>query len=456
MEFIKRMKNKFLVLGIDGLPPPSHFPYRECLPLISKYFNNKFFALRSEYPLNSVANWYSIFTGMTPLQHRKLDFFWYDFTSQSFKLNDCRDITHMTLWSINESKGGTCLLIDVPFSKEHQLKCSIVAPGLPSIGHSSLKGNSPIPIKNHREFLIAYEKFVRDQNIEVGVQTDHSKVDKKIVLEQCCSTYGAKFDLAKIGVASGTYNLVTLLVTESDRVLHYFASDVLATENGATTDRDSTIAFFNKIDCECNELIKMASLNGFQTVLLSDHGFKRVDKTVHIPNILKEIGLCIYDKKICDALRVDTKNSLVIPSMASLGGLHINRNHDHIRRMHNKDIYKFAENVKSLLLQYSSMELDFCEDILTYFDNKWGERGWYPPELLLKLKGGHRITSKVGVEKTSDSGPLTGSHHEEGVIASDCEDVVQVLECCKLASVVDVLNIIGVKQQNISDMERYL
>lgn len=269
--------NKLVVIGLDGLTWDLIKPLvrNGDLPCFERLLSGGCHSdLRSSYPPVTPPAWTSITTGKNPGKHGLFDFQKISPDFQNTFLYTSMDKMTEEIWDYLSASGLKSIVINLPYSYPPKKINGIMISGMntPSIDSEFV---TPKEIKD--ELLERFPDykfdlewiFYRGRLNKFEADIRDLTVQRRKVFE-----YFLKKD----------WNLFFGVFTETDRAQHVLQDERLK-------------MYFKFLDKELEKLINSIDEDS-NLFLISDHGFNRVDKKIHLNKFLEEQGFLAFKKNV--------------------------------------------------------------------------------------------------------------------------------------------------------------
>ena len=337
------MEKKAVILGLDGLNWEiiSILFNNNIMPNLKKIICNGYGGvLKSTIPPLTGPAWTTFQTGKTPASHG-IGYFG-EFTPEgSLKIFNSTDINGLTFYEIAEIYGKKCFIFNLPFSYPPKVDGDIIFSWLDK-GHKRFYPNN---LLNKQDQDNINEYF--SDNLKIS---DYSYIKKEINQID----YLLKFAKANIHRIN-SYDLLFFLINQTDHCQHRIYDKIVSHKS----NKYQTLYFelMKKIDTIIGLLMDSLGIDSY-IFILSDHGFKKYEKTFHINTWLAEKG---YLKRNLEY----SKNGNIINVM---------KKYVLFNGIFKKPIKLFASYLKKLnsKFQLNRFSIDFDNSIaFTYFSSNY-------------------------------------------------------------------------------------
>lgn len=357
------------VIGIDGadVDEVNRLIGRGRLPnLEALSYDDQAHRVQTHLPAMSASIWTTYVTGVSPGQHGIFDFF--DVGSVT-KLKTSRHVTVPRIWDMLSSDGKRCLVINVPLTYPPEQLNGIMVSGV-----MSKHNDGDVWPEEYKETIQPYtvEPPLDFESViggDIITQMDNAFTRR-------ASAFASLFELGNFDFFFVVFNLL-------DRGGHYFYGE------------RELIRMYENVDALVGEIMEMCP--GWDLLVLSDHGFRSVEKYFFIEEWLLRQGLS--DVKITG---FDIPNSLL--RLIRLVARFIPRNRELQRKIYHKHIGKrgiyhpwsairFYSNASRYLLCHKHRKkevigrLKRCEYIKTIIDAEEYFTGKYVDPRMILLEG---------------------------------------------------------------------
>ena len=276
-------KSKTIIIGLDGVPFDmlKGFADDGTMPNTAKLISGGTFRkMRSSIPDISSVAWSSIITGVNPAQHGIFGFV--DLHPKSYKMcfPNFNTIKADPFWTQTESKS---VIINVPSTYPVKPMNGVHISGFVSIDFA--KSVHPPSIKDTLLSL--------DYRLDVDAMKARESMD--LFLKDVDQTLDARIEAYRYLWETQDFETFMLVFTGTDRLLHFLWD---AYEQKDHQYHEEFVNHFRKIDKAIGEILDRIDDND-NVLMLSDHGFERLDHEVYINYLLEQNGFLSF-KDGCD------------------------------------------------------------------------------------------------------------------------------------------------------------
>jgi len=291
---------KLMLLGIDGLDPTllkrlienGHLKNFDMLFKRGIFGFNKVF-----FPSSSPAIWTSIATGLTPLQHGVLDFI------ETINIGDkVKSVIHLSsvlkgrsIWDYLAMYGYKTIIVNFPLTYPPYPIEGVMVSGFPSPKQDLVAYPSIIEDKLKKlvpqyktEYIPASETIYRSNDTKIKLAYMRS-------INEAIKNMEIRVKLWKHLVQKYDWNFTSLVLTEIDRIQHVLF--------GHPHCYKHIIKLYEGLDRLVGEVIKTIEEFNADVLIVSDHGFERLNKYISLPKILETMNLQYTSNPVFSIMR---------------------------------------------------------------------------------------------------------------------------------------------------------
>ncbi len=291
-----------MIIGIDGVPYSLLNTYvnQDVMPNLKKILTQGFrlYQMNASVPDISSVSWTSFNTGVNPGEHGIYGFTDLEPDSYSFRFPNLKDVKAPPFWDIlGKRNNATSTLIQrYPFRTAHPRRSIVfnvphTYPALPMNG-ILVSGFVAIDLRKaiYPESVYSY---LRSINYLIDVEAEKARKDKGRFMQDLFEC----FEIRKKAIAhlftEEPWDLFFACITESDRLHHFFFD---ASGDREHPHHESFLRFYVEVDqwlkVLYDQFIQKTGGKGF-FMILSDHGFARVNREVYLNRFLEEEGFLV-------------------------------------------------------------------------------------------------------------------------------------------------------------------
>ena len=293
----KKRPLRSIVIGIDGGTFEIIQPLIENgrLPNISKLMSNGVHGvLRSAIPILSPSIWTTIITGKNPGKHGIYDFIRKDFNSNKINFNSSANRKAKAIWSLLSEHGKrVCigeLLMTYPPDRVNGCMVSSIVYRFTEKGDKSKNTSRTFPAKLEEEIV---ENIGILKKTRIKSERDEFKRNMEIV-RLSIESVKYRIKMYKYLSKKENFDFRMFYFSETDFISHFTWKYMKEQDKMLG---ESIFHVYEIIDNYIGDLLLEEELD---IVIVSDHGFRQLNRVVSLNNYLEEIGLLKY--KECSIL----------------------------------------------------------------------------------------------------------------------------------------------------------
>jgi predicted AlkP superfamily phosphohydrolase/phosphomutase len=403
--FFKK-KERFMVIGIDGVPYElvKDFTRKGIMPNAKKLIE-KYGLVKTKAPLPEVSSvsWTSFMTGMNPGEHGIYGFMELNRNNYSYTFPSFRTLPVKPVWEEIGSQKKRSIIINLPNTYPVRPLNGILVCGFVALDLE--KAVYPITIL----------PLLKSMDYQVDVDTAVGRSDKMLFLKELNEVLQMRYNLYKKLGKKEKWDLFFFIITGTDR-LHHFLFD--AVDNPGSIYHQGFLDYYREVDQIIGEITTDIEKRGIPFIILSDHGFVKINKEVYISQYLKEWGYLDLENEKPKNLKSMTEKTKIFALDPSRLYIHLEGKYSK-GSIKEEDYQKLREEIKE---KFFVLEIDgekvikqvfYKEDIYNgkYLDNA--------PDLVLLANDGFDL--KSGVTKSSLYGKtfFTGMHSRDNALLID-------------------------------------
>jgi len=404
------MNRRTVIIGLDGVPYNllKSFADGDIMPhtkgLISKGILRK---MQSSIPEISSVAWSSIITGANPAEHGIFGFT--DFPPHTYRLTypNFNNLKSHPFW--NKKKGGKSIVINVPSTYPARELNGIMISGFVALDlERAVFPASLIPDLQCMEYKVDADLDKGHQSLELFIK------DLKRTNEARISAYRLLWNYE--------WDTFMLVFTGTDRLMHFLWD---AYENVSHSFHKEFIDYFRRIDEIIGEIIFKMNDND-NLVILSDHGFEKLEYDVYINALLKKEGFLQFknDKTISfSSINYGTKAFALDPA----------RIYIHLKDKYPRgDVsYDDRENVikdlERLFMDFTIHNRKVIKHVYRKEEIYKGPYFDHAPDLVLIGNKGFNLKAAINAENICSKGIFTGKHTQDDaflLVNKKCSDEI--------------------------------
>ncbi|MHC4532333.1 MAG: alkaline phosphatase family protein [Planctomycetota bacterium] len=387
---------KTVIIGLDGVPFDllNDLAESEVMPNTASLISNGTFKkMQSSIPEVSSVAWSSIITGRNPAEHGIYGFM--DLYPNSYKMRfpNYSDLKAIPFW---DQCQGKSVIINVPSTYPVREMNGVHISGFVSIDlQKSVYPSSLIPkLKG-----LNYRLDVDSQKAHQSMDDFLTDLDK--TLDARIGTYQYIWD-------NEDWQIFMLIFTGTDRLMHFLWE---AYEDKNHKYYDAFLNHFRKIDKAIGEISERLCEDD-SLLILSDHGFERLDKEIYINFILQKEGFLKFSssqERSLISIDYSTKAFALDPAR-----IYINEKGKYPQgSVDKKDSQSVVKDLEAL---FTSLEVDNNRVIRGVYrkeDIFSGPLLDEAPDLVLVGASHFDLKASVKATQVSDKGIFSGKHVQD-------------------------------------------
>ena len=235
-----------------------------------------FTPMRSSIPEVSCVAWPSIITGCNPAEHGIFGFVEVIADSYKFRFPNFNDLKAQPFWDLC---AGQAVIINVPSTYPVRPMNGVHISGFVSIDFEK---------SVHPQSLLPQLRKL-DYRLDVDAQKAHTAMDE--FLQDVDKSLTARIKTHRYLWDSYDWQVFMLVFTGTDRLMHFLWD---AYEDPSHKHHDFFLDHFRKIDEAIGEIASKLTAED-RLIILSDHGFEKLEKDVYVNHLLASTGLLSFE-----------------------------------------------------------------------------------------------------------------------------------------------------------------
>jgi len=264
-----------IIIGLDGVPYSlvKDLSARGIMPNMSKLIGDGVFRqMESSIPDISPVAWSSIITGKNPGEHGIYGFMDLVPGTYSLYFPDFTNLHGIPFW--NHRNGRKSIIINVPSTYPASELNGILISGF--VAPDLKKAVYPSSLVNELKRL----------NYHIDVNSEKAHQSMELFIDDLNRTLDARIETYRYLWDKEDWNLFMLVFTGTDRLEHFLWK---AYEDKTHPYHNTFLRYFNTIDEAIGEIAWRIRPED-SLIVLSDHGFERMKKTIYINYYLRKTG----------------------------------------------------------------------------------------------------------------------------------------------------------------------
>ena len=387
---------KTVIIGLDGVPFDMIKGFAETgvMPNTAGLISQGIFKeMKSSIPEISSVAWSSIITGQNPGQHGIFGFM--DLFDHSYKMRfpNFNDLKAKPFWDQWE---GRSVIINVPSTYPVREMNGVHISGFVSIDiNKSVYPKSLIPKLNSLDY-----------RLDVDSQKAHSSMD--LFLEDLDKTLDARIEAYRYLWETQDWQTFILVFTGTDRLMHFLWS---AYEDENHQYHDLFLEHFRRIDQVVGEIAARIGDDDL-LIMLSDHGFERLDYDVYISYLLEQEGFLQFKQGSdvsLDNIRYGTRAFVLDPARIYLNL----KDKFPCGTVDQADSEPLLSQLEDL---FSSLQRDGRKVIRDIYRKEQIYSGPYlenAPDLVLVGNEGFNLKARINADSLTNKAIFSGKHTQD-------------------------------------------
>jgi predicted AlkP superfamily phosphohydrolase/phosphomutase len=387
---------KTIIIGLDGVPfgMVQALAGRGVMPNVQGLIRSgTFLPMDSTIPEVSSVAWSSMITGVNPGCHGIYGFT--DLFPNSYQVRyPCyRDLKATPFW---ENGCGPCVILNVPGTYPVREMNGIHVSGFVSLDFS--KSVYPKDLRPVLESM-DYRLDVDSQKAAQSLELFYNDLEK---------THRARIEAYRHTWSLVDWQVFMLVFTGTDRLMHFLWS---AYEDSRHPFHQRFLDYFHSIDEVVEEIV--SRLNpADRLVMLSDHGFERLEKNVYVNYLLKETGLLRFTSNPPASLKdIDSSSKAFAMDPARI---YLHRQGRYPNGMVSQE--QAGQVIEELESFFASVEIDgrkVVRRICRREEIFQGPCTDSAPDLVLVAAEGFNFKANLKAVKAADQDGFTGKHTQD-------------------------------------------
>ncbi|MCZ2845820.1 MAG: alkaline phosphatase family protein [Candidatus Bathyarchaeota archaeon] len=382
-----------IIIGLDGVPYSllRNLSEKDIMPNTKSIIKNGIFRqMESSIPEVSSVAWSSLITGKNPGEHGIFGFTDLSPHTYNYEFPNFNSLRKPPFWEKIEEKS---VIINVPNTYPVKEMNGVHISGFVSVD---------LEKSVHPKSLISKLKEL-DYRLDVDSQKAHKSLE--LFLYDLDKTLKARIQAYQYLWDSQDWKVFMLAFTGTDRLMHFLWNSYEDEQHKYHRD---FLEHFRKIDEILGDI--SAKMNEEDLlIVLSDHGFERLDKDVHISYLLKREGFLKFeddDEPTLTNMDCSTKAFVLDPAR-----IYIN-----LRGKYpcgSVDVQNKEKILKDLEALFNSLEIDNEKAIRDVYRKEEIYSGPFleqAPDLILVGNQGSNLKANIKANKLIDKPIFTGKH----------------------------------------------
>lgn len=426
------------MIGLDGVPYRllNDLAQKGVMPNVRRIIADGFFRpLASTIPEVSSVAWSSIITGKNPGEHGIFGFT--DIPPHTYRLSfpNFNSLKAEPFWHGNE---GRAVIMNVPSTFPAKEMNGVHISGFVSLDlMRSVYPQSLLP-------------QLKAMNYQIDVDSAKAHKSMQLFLKNLEQTLEARINVYQYLWEREKWQTFMLVFTGTDRLMHFLWD---AYEDESHRYHADFVKHFCRIDDEIGMMLSQLKPND-SFLLMSDHGFERLDKNVYVNAVLRQAGfLCIPGDSDSNFGQLNEKTCAFSLDPARI---YIHKKDKYPRgRIKKNEIEKLIQEIAAV---FQSLEIDgkpVCKRIYRKEEIYSGPYSADAPDLVLIGNEGINFHSSLKATTVHDRGIFTGkhTHYDAFLLVKDWAGTDTFCHNLDVGQILDIVNYLKVGKVNIHEKE---
>ena len=386
---------KVVIIGLDGVPFEliKDLSDKGVMPNTSQIIQEgELRCMSSSLPEVSSVAWSSIITGKNPAEHGIFGFTELYPNTYQIRFPNFLDLKERPFW---ERVGGDSIIINLPATYPVREMRGVHISGFVSVDLE----RSVYP----KELIPKLKEF--GYQLDVDSEKAHHSLD--LFLEDLDKTLSARIETYRYLWESYKWDIFMLVFTGTDRLMHFLWS---AYEDENNKYHQPFLGHFRKIDEVIGQIHNRLDKEDL-LIILSDHGFERLEKDVYINYLLRKEGFLQFEDTQPEWRNISSESLAFALDPARI---YLNLRGKYPKgRLGKEDREIVLRDLEGL---FSSLEVEGKKVIKSIYRKEEIYKGPFlesAPDLVLVGEKGFNLKANIKAPYLSDKGIFTGKHTQD-------------------------------------------
>jgi len=399
---LKNIKEKVIVLGIDGVPFSllNRFIKDGIMPNLANLSKKGAFTdMTASIPEVSSTSWSTFMTGVNPGKHGIYGFTELEKGSYRWRFPNSGDIKSDTLWDIAGRNNKKCIVLNVPSTYPAKKLNGILTAGFVSID-----------LKKATYPESAYD-YLKDIGYKMDVDTQKAQESSEELAKDIERTFSSRKQAILHFLDNHEWDLFIGVITESDRLHHYLWT---ALHDEGHPQHGFFIDFYKKLDIFIGEMYSRYA-DEIPFIIMSDHGFASIKQEIYINFWLREKGYLRFKKENPDSFEEIHPDSKVFALDPARFYIHLKDKYP-LGSVEVNEYEGLRQRLKDELLSLDFNGNKVIKTVLLKENIYSGSQYDNAPDLVALPYDGYDLKSSVNKTQLAGRGFLTGGHTRENAV----------------------------------------
>lgn len=420
------LRKRIVIVGLDGVPYRliQELSQNGIMPNFAKLIESGVFRrMESSIPEISSVAWSSIITGVNPGEHGIFGFT--DLAPESYQtvFTNFSSLKAPAFWHQDETKRS--VIINVPSTYPAKRLNGVLIAGFVALNlEKAIYPPSLIP-------------KLKSMDYRIDVDYERANESASFFFSDLNKTLKARISVYRYLWQNEDWDTFMLVFTGTDRLMHFFWN---AYEDAKNNYHSAFLDYFHQIDEVTGEIVNNMH-DKDAIMLLSDHGFERLDNDIYVNFVLKQEGILQFENEPPSILKNITKNTRAF-------ALDPSRIYIHLRNKYPKGCIEPREQevlIRDLEDIFNSLELDNKKVIKRCYRKEEIYHGPFlphAPDMILLANKGFNLRGSLCPSELWGKGTLTGKHtqHDAFLLVGGSFDRISVSDEPCVTDIVGIMN----------------
>jgi len=419
-------KKRTFIIGLDGVPYRliQELSENGTMPHVRMLMNDGVFRqMESSIPEVSSVAWASIITGSNPGTHGIFGFT--DLAPGTYKLifPNFNTIKSDPFWQQDTTKRR--VIINVPTTYPAKELNGVLIAGFVALNLE--KATYPASL------------VPQLKNMDYRIDIDLQRASKSTIflLEELSRTLQARIAVCRYLWQSEKWDTFMLVFTGTDRLMHFLWH---AYEDEAHPHHAAFMHYFHEVDEAIGEIMRNMEQDD-SIILLSDHGFERLDRDVYINLILKQHGLLKFRNEPPSSLEDISEGTKAFALDPARIYLNLENKYPRgcVKPQEQESVLRELESIFASLYYNAKKVIKKCYRREEIYKGQFMHQA---PDIVLLGNEGFNLRGSIEAEQALDNGTLTGKHSQSDafLLIQGNSDKIALPEKLRVSDVVDIMN----------------
>jgi predicted AlkP superfamily phosphohydrolase/phosphomutase len=283
--FRKRSRGRVVVLGLDGTPYSviKELADEGVMPHFKKVIDtSNFYQMDTTIPEISSIAWSTFMTGKNPGEHGIFGFTDLVPNSYTLRFPNFSDLKSPPFWKALEKKGKRTVVINLPSTYPAREINGVLISGFVALR---------LEKASYPERIIPYLKSI---GYRIDVDTLKARENKDFLIKDLADTLKIRRQALDYFWEKEKWDTFIAVVTGTDRLQHFLMDSYF---DGSHPYHQKFLDYYRLVDSEMIKGVVEKLDDSMKLIILSDHGFTKIEKEVYLNRLLVEEGYLNFTKE---------------------------------------------------------------------------------------------------------------------------------------------------------------